>query len=152
MNQILKLYHRYEEYVNYLIVGGLTTIVSLGTKYALLFTILDAKNGVHVQISVVISWILAVIFAYFANRKYVFHSTNPQIAKEFIAFVSGRIATLLLESLTLWFFITFLGLNSEIYVVIWTLLAQFLVFLGNYAISKLLVFKKNKQPDPKPTK
>lgn len=137
-----KLYRQYAEYINYFIVGTLSTVVSLGSKYALLFTLLDASNGVHLQISVAISWIITVIFAYFMNRRYVFHSQDPHILKEFILFVGGRIFTLILESFTLWFFITFLGLNSDFQVIIWTLLAQFLIFVGNYVISKLVVFKK----------
>lgn len=32
-NKVWKLYKKYEEIINYLIVGGLTTVVSLGTYY-----------------------------------------------------------------------------------------------------------------------
>ena len=38
MKKIWDLYHKYEEIVNYLIVGGLTTLISLAVKYGLLFT------------------------------------------------------------------------------------------------------------------
>ena len=64
------------EIIRYLIVGVLTTVVSLGTYYGLTLTVLDPDNAVQLQIANVLSWIAAVTFAYFANRKYVFRSEN----------------------------------------------------------------------------
>lgn len=65
MDKIKELYIKNKEIINYLIFGVLTTVVSLATKYLLLFTILDAKNSVQLQIAVIISWIVACAFAYF---------------------------------------------------------------------------------------
>ena len=142
MKKIWDLYHKYEEIINYLIVGGCTTIVSLGVKYGLLFTILDASDAVELQAAVIISWIVAVAFAYVANRIFVFHSQSKQYLKEICGFVAGRIITLLLEMLIMWFFVTLLGLDSNIWVIVWTIVAQILIIIGNYIISKLFVFKK----------
>ena len=74
MKKLKELYKKYEEIINYLIIGGLTTLVSLVVKYALLFTILDAKDALELQIANVSSWIICVTFAYIANRKFVFYS------------------------------------------------------------------------------
>ena len=144
IEKIKDLYIKYKEIVNYLIFGVLATIVSLGTKYALLFTILNAEDAIQLQIAVVISWIAAVLFAYFTNRKFVFESKNENKLKEFSSFIGGRIATLLLEMFIMWFFVTFLGLNTDLYVIIFTLIAQAAVIISNYIISKLFVFKKEK--------
>lgn len=142
MGKIKSLYEKYREIINYLIFGVLTTIVNIGTKYALLFTIFDAKNAVELQLAITISWILAVLFAYITNRKFVFESKNKNKIKELISFFSARIATLLLEMFIMWFFITLLKLNSDIYVIIFTILTQILVVVGNYILSKIFVFKK----------
>lgn len=142
MEKIKSLYEKYREIINYLIFGVLTTIVNIGTKYALLFTIFDAKNAVELQLAITISWILAVLFAYITNRKFVFESKNKNKIKELISFFSARIATLLLEMFIMWFFITLLKLNSDIYVIIFTILTQILVVVGNYILSKIFVFKK----------
>lgn len=142
MEKIKSLYEKYREIINYLIFGILTTIVNIGTKYALLFTIFDAKNAVELQLAIIISWILAVLFAYITNRKFVFESKNKNKIKELISFFSARIATLLLEMFIMWFFITLLKLNSDIYVIIFTILTQILVVVGNYILSKIFVFKK----------
>lgn len=140
--ELKALYRQYEEIINYLIVGGLTTVVSLVSKYALLFTVLDAANAVQLQISVIISWILAVAFAYWANRKFVFKSKDPRVLGEIARFVVARIATLILEAGFLWFFITLLEMNSDMWVVIWTVVTQILIIIGNYVFSKIVVFRK----------
>lgn len=142
IKKIKELYIKYKEIINYLIFGVLTTLVNLTTKYILLFTILNPTNGFQLQIAIIISWIAGVLFAYFTNRKFVFESKNENKLKEFISFVVARIATLLLEMFIMWFFVTLLKLNSDLYVVIFTLVAQVAVVIGNYIFSKLFVFKK----------
>lgn len=142
---LLDKYKLYKEQINYLIFGGLTTLVNLITKYILLFTILDAQNDIQLQIAVVISWITAVLFAYFTNRKYVFESENKNKFKEFVSFISARIFTLLLEMFIMWFFVTFLKLNTDIWVITFTLIAQIVVIIMNYILSKLIIFKKRKE-------
>lgn len=141
MQKIKELYLKYKEIINYLIFGVLTTIVSLAVKYALLFTILDASNGIELQIAVIISWIIACLFAYITNRIWVFESKTKEIIKEMTKFFGARIATLGMEMLIMFIFVTLLGLNSDTWVIIWTLVTQVLVIIGNYILSKLLVFK-----------
>lgn len=141
--KVLKIYKKYAEIINYLIVGVLTTIVSVGVKFGLLFTILDAKKEIELQIAVVISWICAVAFAYIANRIFVFHSKNKNYVKEIISFVSARIATLLMDMFIMWFFCNLLNLNTDIWVIIATLISQVVVTIANYVFSKILVFKKS---------
>ena len=140
--KIKQLYLNYKEIINYTIFVTLTAFVNLGIKYLLLFTIFDASNAFELQTTIVVSWIIAVIFAYVTNRKYVFKSKNSNFIKEFIKFVSGRLLTLLIEMFVMWFFVTLLKLNSDLQVVIFTIVAQILVIIGNYVFSKLFVFKK----------
>ena len=142
MNKIIRLYKKYEEIINYLVVGVLTTVVSLVVKWGLLFTILDATNAFQLQVAVVTSWIIAVIFAYITNRIFVFKSKSKNILKEIISFFGARILTLGMEMFIMWFFVTLLELNSDLLVLIWTVLAQVLVIIFNYIFSKLFVFKK----------
>ncbi len=149
MERIKKIYKKYEEIINYLIVGGLTTIVSIGVKWGLLFTVLDPKNPFQLQVAVIISWIAAVTFAYFANRIFVFKSKSKKIIKEIISFFAARVLTLLMEMLIMWFFVTLLKLNSNTWVLIWTIIVQVLVTIFNYIFSKLFVFKKSKTDNAK---
>lgn len=147
MQKIKELYIKYKEIINYLIFGVLTTVVSLATKYLLLFTILDASNALQLQIAVVVSWVIACLFAYITNRIWVFESKTTSIIKEMAKFFMARLATLGMEMLIMFVFVTALGLNSDTWVVIWTLVSQVLIVIGNYVLSKLLVFKNEKKEE-----
>ncbi|MBR5662646.1 MAG: GtrA family protein [Bacilli bacterium] len=142
MNRLLSIYKKNEEIINYLIVGGLTTLISIVVKWGLLFTILDAKNSFQLQLAIIISWIVAVTFAFFANKYFVFKSKTKKIIKEIFDFLVSRIATLLLEMFLMWLFINLLKFDSKTWVMIWTLIVQFVVIVCNYILSKLFVFKK----------
>lgn len=142
IDTIKNIYIKYKEIVNYLIFGVLATLVNLISKYVLLFTVLDVNNAVQLQVAVIISWIVAVLFAYFTNSKIVFKSKNENKIKEFISFIVGRLFTLILEMFVTWFFITFLKLNTNMWVIAITIFAQALVIIVNYILSKLFIFKK----------
>lgn len=144
INMVMAFYKKHEEVINYLIIGGLTTVISLVVKYALLFTVLSAQDAVQLQIAIVISWIVAVVFAYITNRKFVFKSKNKNIQNEVIKFFGARITTLLMEAAIMWFFVTFLQMNSKIEVIVWTMVTQVLIIIGNYILSKIFVFRKEK--------
>ncbi|MBQ6293351.1 MAG: GtrA family protein [Lachnospiraceae bacterium] len=128
----------YREIFRYLIVGGLTTVVSLGVYYGLTLTVLDPNNAVQLQIANVVSWIAAVTFAYFANRKYVFRSENKNILQEAAAFFAARIGTLLMDMGIMFVFVTLLGFSDKIM----KLVVQVVVTVANYVFSKLMVFRK----------
>ena len=142
LNKILSLYYKYDEVIRYLFIGVLSTIVNLVTKFLLLFIWLDAKVELELQLAIIISWIVAVIFAYVTNRKIVFRSKNNNLFKEVRDFFLSRVATLVLEMFLMWFFVNLLKLNTDIWVMIITVIVQFLVIVGNYIFSKLFVFKK----------
>lgn len=118
----------------YLIFGGLTTLVSIAS-YVIFLKILDG----NALLANVISWIFAVSFAYITNRIWVFQSRHHgfrEILKEILAFYLGRVATLLLEELILYIGINMLGIDK----VVIKLIAQVIVLIGNYIISKFVVF------------
>lgn len=139
MKKILDLYKKHEEIINYLIVGGLTTVVSLASYYICVLTILNPNNALELQIANIISWICAVTFAYVTNRKFVFKSKNQNIKKEVLSFISSRIITLLMDMAIMWLMVTIIHFNDKIA----KLVVQFVVIVGNYLLSKLFVFKKN---------
>ena len=140
INKIKNIYIKNREIIVYLIVGVLTTVVSLGVYYGLVLTILDPDNAIQLQIANVSSWVAAVTFAYFTNRIFVFRSKNKNMLKEGFKFYSSRVFTLLVDMLIMFVLVTLLHLNDKIVKVI----VQFVVTVVNYVISKFIVFKKNK--------
>lgn len=140
MEKLKELYQKYREIISYLIFGVLTTVVSLAVYYGLVFTILDPEDALQLQIANVISWVAGVAFAYVTNRKYVFESKNKNKLQEASKFVLSRVSTLLLDMLVMLVGVTCLGGNDKIVKIV----SQVLVVVGNYVLSKLFVFKKNK--------
>ncbi len=134
-------YSEYAEIIRYLIIGILTTLVSLGTYYALVLTILDPDNSLQLQIANVVSWIVSVLFAYFTNRSYVFKVKDQKILQEFIKFVASRIFTLIIDMLMMYVFVSLLHFDDKII----KLIIQIIVIVLNYVLSKFLVFIKPKQ-------
>ena len=134
---VKELYQKYKEIINYLIFGILTTLISLIVYYMLSLTILNPNVSVELQIANLFSWIAGVLFAYFTNRAFVFNSKNENKFKEFITFTGARVSTLLLDMIIL--FVTILKGNDKIV----KLVSQILVIVGNYLLSKLIVFKKD---------
>ncbi len=140
IKKIKDLYKKYQEIISYLIVGGLTTVVSLLSFYLTRTLIFTSNIQFDIQASNIISWILAVLFAFVTNKKYVFKSkeTGYQKLKEMIKFYLSRVTTLLIEMLTMWILTGPLNINDMISKII----VQFIIVILNYVFSKIFVFKK----------
>lgn len=132
------IYYKNPEIWNYLIVGFLTTVVSIVTYIGLTRTILDASVPIELQIANVVSWIISVTFAYITNRVFVFKSKSKNIMLELSKFVGSRILSLLMDIGIMFLFVTVLGIKD----IIGKLVSQIVVIVANYILSKLLVFKK----------
>ena len=89
----------------------------------------------------VISWILAVLFAYITNRIFVFKSKVRDIKgilKELWMFVACRLSTGVMEVVIMFVGVSLLKCNDLLV----KGAAQVLVILTNYILSKILIFKK----------
>ena len=119
------LYKKYKEVLLYLFFGVLTTVVSIGS-----YAFFNVALGINELIANVISWVLAVLFAFFTNRIWVFAAPTKTVEE----------LTLVIEEIFLLVFITMLHFNSMLI----KFIAQVVVIILNYVISKLLVFRKDK--------
>ena len=99
---------------------------------------LDANVSLELQIANVISWGVAVIFAYVTNRKYVFNSKNDDKVKEIKDFFIARLATLVMDMVLMYLGVNVLKFNDKIIKII----SQVIVIVSNYVLSKIFVFKK----------
>lgn len=136
---IKEKYIKYKEIVNYLIVGVLTTVVSLGSYYVLVFTILNPKDGIQLQIANIVSWILAVTFAYVTNRRFVFESKGRNVVKEATKFYFARASTLLIDMFFMFLFVSIINMDDKIAKII----VQVVILVLNYIFSKVFVFKNS---------
>ena len=128
-------YHRFKEILLYLFFGGLTTVLSIA-----LFWLFTGPCGMSALLGNAVDWIICVLFAYVTNRTWVFEEKaygRKGILREAVSFIGGRLGTLAMEELVLFIGIDLLGMNSMLVKVV----AQVLVVIGNYLISKFIVFK-----------
>ncbi|MCL2572844.1 MAG: GtrA family protein [Defluviitaleaceae bacterium] len=132
----LKGFVKYET-VSYLFFGGLTTLLSIG-----LFWVFHYVIGHQVVIAGTISDVLAIIFAYFTNKIYVFESPSwkPRIlVPEMIKFGTSRILTVVLGNLALVLLVDVLDFNAMLMRIITIVIIH---VIGNYILSKWIVFVK----------
>ncbi|MCX4249182.1 MAG: GtrA family protein [Bacilli bacterium] len=132
------IYYKNPEIWNYLIVGLLTTVVSLVTYFIATRTILNPEKELELQIANIISWIFAVAFAYVTNRIFVFKSKNKNIFGELSKFIGSRIASLIMDMLIMLVIVSIMGLSD----IVGKVFSQIVVTIANYILSKLLVFTK----------
>ena len=133
--------------VLYLVFGALTTLVSI-----LSFAIFNALLGdERYLLSNLISWVIAVAFAFFTNKHLVFASKSNDkktLLSEGGKFLGARVLSLGLEELILWMMLDLLGMESLIILGIVTgeliakTVATVVVVAVNYLLSKFIIFKK----------
>ena len=126
---------RLKETLLYLIVGFLTTVVSI-VSYNLFRFVIES-----ITICTVLSWFVAVGFAYVANRIVVFQSKNTNYFKEITSFVGSGIFSLVVEIIVMLILTSLLRINDRIAKII----VQFIVVVLNYLTMKLFVFKKKEK-------
>ena len=136
MKKILAIYKRHEEIINYLFIGGCTTLISLIAYYFSVFTFLNPNVSWELQLANIISWVVGVMFAFITNRKIVFKSKNVKVLKEVEKFLGARIVTLLIDMLFMYVAVTLFLLNDKIMKII----SNVIVIVLNYVFSKLFVF------------
>lgn len=134
MFNILKKFFN-KQFISYLFFGVLTTFVD-----AFIFYILIKIFLINYLLSTVIAWLFAVVFAYFTNKFWVFNCQKKEkqnIFKEFILFVSLRLASLLISLIFMIFFVDFILIDEFLS----KLLVNVVVILLNFIFSKKIIFK-----------
>ena len=136
-NWIISMYNKYREVLSFLFFGVLTTAVNWVIFYPL-------YNVAHMNATLAkfFAWLVAVIFAYFTNKLYVYRSKDwsAKVAiPELIQFVGCRIFSGLLEIGFIFVTVDLLHWNGNLMNVI---VAVFVVVI-NYIGGKLL-FRRNK--------
>lgn len=133
MNMLNSIYKKYEEVINYLIFGVLTTVVSIVSYF-----VFAKLFNINYLVSNIISFILSVLFAFVTNKLYVFKSKN-KVMKELVSFFSSRIFTFFIDMIMMYILVSVLKFDDMIS----KLITQFVVIVLNYVLSKLFVFRNN---------
>lgn len=124
--------------IRYIFFGGCTTLVNLISFYIL------RRAGVQLTVANIISIILAILFAYVVNSKFVFQDkceTLKDHIRPFLKFISARAVTMVIEVGGVWLLVEVLGMND----MVGKFLTQFIVLALNYIFSKFFIFTTGKQ-------
>ena len=88
-----------------------------------------------------IAWVVAVLFAYWTNRNFVFRSQIKDfvgIMKEFASFIGARIFSFVVEQVLFYMMVDRLLIND----LISKLVISVVVIILNYIFSKMWIFGK----------
>lgn len=153
------------EMITYLFFGVMTTVVNfavffvadkiLGGKALFSFSLFsNAFNVTLEDVSTLIAWLFAVIFAYVTNKFLVFQSKDRSfkvVCRELLSFFGARILSFIVfESLGFMLLRNILiniGAFSNENVSMWIakIVMAVAVVIFNYIVSKLVIFKKGKK-------
>ncbi len=136
MEKIKALMVKYKGLIFYAVFGVLTTVINIAT-YALCFKVLGLANVP----SVIIAWIVAVLFAFITNKLWVFDSKSMDkntVISELIKFMAARLATGGIDLLIMYIGVDVMH-GPEI---ILKAVSNVIVIILNYILSRLIVFKK----------
>ena len=144
IEKIKALCVKYREIIIYMIVGGMTTVVSWGCKFlwgAIFYPGVTLPTVAQNTVLNIVENVSGILFAYWPNRRWVFRSHDPNIPGEFANFVGSRLGTWGLSYVLNLLLCNVLKLDYRIA----TVLVSVVVVIGNYVISKLLIFRKKKE-------
>ncbi len=125
--------------IRYLVAGGCTTCVNI-----IAFFLLRNLTQIDRNICNAIAIAMAIAFAYFANKFFVFRSKSKSLGAaviEALSFVGMRLISMVVEILGF----AIMCDSFRVREVFAKILVQFVVLVLNYVFSKLIVFKKDKR-------
>ena len=136
MTKILNIYEKNKQIILYIYFGGLTTVVSLLSYVLFLWAF-----SMPAWLATFISSTLAIIFAFFTNRTFVFNSKVEgflAIFREFVSFVFARVLFMAINVLAIFILVDILSLHE----IIMFIIMQVVITILNYIASKFFIFKE----------
>lgn len=146
VNKLMELYKKYKEIIMYLFFGVTTTVVNWIIYIAMI------KVGSLTLVANCVAWVGAVVYAFITNKLFVFESKsmNPKVLlKEGVSFVVARMFSGIFDILGPDVLIS-MGLNQVIFGIkgfVAKIAMSVIVIILNYILSKVLVFRKKKEPE-----
>ena len=141
---VFKMYKKYEEIILYLIAGFLTTVVSI-VSYALFVFLFNPflEKMLAITVSNVVSWVIAVTFAFFVNKIFVFKSKakGKELVNEAVEFVKYRVVSLIIDIGCMWLFVSLFKMND----ILAKIIDQVIIVIVNYIFSKFIIFTDSKK-------
>lgn len=130
-----EMFEKFRELFMYGIIGVLTTAVSF-LSYTFFTRILD----MHYMLATVLSFVVALLFAFVTNRKIVFRNNSSDKVRQMFLFTAGSLIGLAIDA-----GIMFVGVDIlHVYDLILKGISFVLVAGTNYIFRKFVVFRRQK--------
>ena len=132
------------ELLAYLFFGIATTLVSILSRLVI-------YQLTHQELlATALANIIAILFAFITNDRLVFKQARQNWTRRLVKFFLARLSTFLLDLLFTFLFVTqfphiigqFVNENLDSINAIETIIAQFLIIILNYILSKVYIFNK----------
>lgn len=126
------------ELLRYIVIGVCTTAVNY------VVYLLARAVDLHYMAATVLASVVAILFAYVANKLYVFRSHTDSLkafAVEFFNFVLMRVISLGANAVLMKWLVDGIHIDDRLA----QILVQFIVVALNYVFSKLYIFKPQKK-------
>ena len=132
------------ELLAYLFFGIATTLVSILSRLVI-------YQLTHQELlATALANIIAILFAFITNDRLVFKQARQNWTRRLVKFFLARLSTFLLDLLFTFLFVTqfphiigqFVNENLDKINTIETIIAQFLIVILNYILSKVYIFNK----------
>lgn len=145
LKKLANFYRDHLEGMRYLVCGALSTVVNIVAYILGSYLLFSAIGDEHlrVNISEIFAFIAALIFAYWVNKTIVFNSKCENIKaliKEITSFTTCRIFTEVI-SIGMMNFAVYANIND----IVMKVIANIVVIILNFVLSKLIIFKKDKK-------
>ena len=144
MKKLIKTFFD-NEILSYLFFGGATTLVSILSRLAIYHI---SRQEI---LATALANIIGILFAFITNDTFVFKQERKNWSIRLVKFFLARLSTLGLDLLLTYIFVTtfpdvigqFVKYNIDKVNTIETILAQILIIILNYILSKIYIFKKD---------
>lgn len=162
IREYLAAHEKQYEMLRYIIAGGLTTLLSMVIQYGMCFMLapkepmsgsaikwvadtINRANEAQMSLASAVSWVIAVLFAFWINRGMVFRvegGGSGTVIKELGQFAASRLASFFIFEQGLMLLLKAMGVSN----ILNRLIVLVFVTVFNYVVSKFWIFKgKTKQ-------
>lgn len=163
IKEYLNAHQKQYELLRYIIAGGLTTLLSMVIHYGMCFLLapktplegsvirwtldtINRANPAQMSIASAVSWVIAVLFAFWINRGMVFRvegGGSGRVMKELGQFALSRLASFLIFEQGLMLLLKQVGVSN----IVNRIIVLVFVMVFNYVVSKFWIFKGDKKPE-----
>jgi len=132
---VLRLFCTYEA-LTYIFFGALTTFINWAS-----YLVIKQWLGRTTAFANAAAWVIAVLFAYVVNKRYVFKSRQANfggLVREFVLFIAARLLSFFFDQAFMIVTVDYLAFPDALA----KILSNIIVLILNFIASKIVIFRR----------